>query len=153
MTVIKNAQGAVSAKRQLRGALLDYLPRRNSLVGRNVAAVSGRPLERWGERDAARYPKLLINIKDAMQLGIDEGDPVILSSANGSITVPAEPTASIMRKVICYPHGWGHRDCGLNHAKESPGENYNELTSTDGLCPVSGMPRLNGIRVTIEKAT
>ncbi|MHA1369381.1 MAG: molybdopterin-containing oxidoreductase family protein [Promethearchaeota archaeon] len=98
-----------------------------------------------------RYPRALVNTRDAAVLGLEDGDLVRLSNENGEIKVPIEITDDILEHVISYPHGWGHHINGLNHAKKHPGENYNVLTSNENIETLSGMPLLNGIKVKLEK--
>ncbi|MFX0098556.1 MAG: molybdopterin-dependent oxidoreductase [Candidatus Hodarchaeota archaeon] len=97
------------------------------------------------------YPKLLLNKNDAKRLDLDDGCNVKLTTKHGEIEVPIKITGDIMRGVVCYPHGWGHSRNLLNHAKKHPGQNYNRLTSSREIEALSGMPRLNGIRVTLSR--
>ncbi|MEX2719735.1 MAG: molybdopterin-dependent oxidoreductase [Candidatus Sigynarchaeota archaeon] len=97
------------------------------------------------------YPRLLVNVDDGSRLGLQDGDVVRLSNDAGEIIVPVELTRDIMPGVASYPHGWGHFASGLEFARKHPGDNYNALTDAERLEPVSGMPRLDGIRARIEK--
>jgi formate dehydrogenase len=97
------------------------------------------------------YPLLLVNEGDGSRLGLHDGEAIRLYNDAGEITVPIELTRDIMPGVVCYPHGWGHAYNGLRFACGHPGENYNTLSNTDHLEPVSGMPLFNGVRVKIEK--
>nr|MDO8109768.1 molybdopterin-dependent oxidoreductase [Candidatus Sigynarchaeota archaeon] len=102
----------------------------------------------WKERT---YPRLLVNDKDAARLSIADSEIVIVINKTGEIRVPVEITPDIMQGVVCYPHGWGHDKNGLAFARENAGQNYNRLTSTPSLDPLSGMPCFNGIQVHLKK--
>ena len=94
---------------------------------------------------------MLINEKDARRLDLDDGCQVKLSTSTGEIVVPIKLTNDMMEGIVCYPHGWGHAKNRLNHARKNPGQNYNILTSSREIEKLSGMPRLNGIKVFLSK--
>ena len=56
-----------------------------------------------------------------------------------------------MPGVVCYPHGWGHKNSKLSYANMHPGENINVLTDSHKLEKLSGMPLMNGYKVKIFK--
>lgn len=98
--------------------------------------------------------KVSINTEDAARLGIEEGDTVEVKNKNGVIQIQANLTDTIMPGVISIPHGWGHnKKSGLNTAKKFPGVNVNLLTASgpENLEKMSGMAKLTGIRVDVEK--
>ncbi|MHA1343882.1 MAG: molybdopterin-containing oxidoreductase family protein, partial [Promethearchaeota archaeon] len=96
-------------------------------------------------------PKLLINTQDANQLNLKNDDIVIVENNLGSINIPIQLTDDIIRNVICYPHGWGHRNPKLSFANQYPGENINILTDSRKLDRYSGQPLMNGYRVILKK--
>ncbi|MHA1384246.1 MAG: molybdopterin-containing oxidoreductase family protein [Candidatus Helarchaeota archaeon] len=99
-----------------------------------------------------QVPKLLINPNDADRLELNPNDSVILKNELGSIKVPIEITNDIIPGVICYPHGWGHKNPKLKFANEHAGENINILTSSKSLEKLSGMPLFNGFKVKLFKS-
>jgi anaerobic selenocysteine-containing dehydrogenase len=97
---------------------------------------------------------LQINTADAARLGIDDGDPVAVTSSAGTVTAPASVTERIMAGVVSLPHGWGHQAEGaaLGVASKRPGVNANLLSPTDLLDPLSGNATLTAIPVEVELA-
>jgi len=102
----------------------------------------------WRNEDA---PKLWINPYDANRLNLNQDEVVILQNELGSVEVPIEITEDIIPGVICYPHGWGHKNPQLSFANEHPGENINQLTDSHKLDKLSGMPQMNGYKVKLIK--
>jgi len=102
----------------------------------------------WRNRDE---PKLLINRYDAERLSLNQDEVVMLQNELGSIEVPIEITDDIMPGIICYPHGWGHKNSHLSFANMHPGENINQLTNSHKLDQLSGMPQMNGYKVKLIK--
>lgn len=96
-------------------------------------------------------PKLLINDQDASRLNLTQGEVVTLENKIGSIKIPIEITEDVMPGVVCYPHGWGHKNPKLSFANKHPGENINVLTNSHELEKLSGMPLMNGYRVRLSK--
>ena len=102
----------------------------------------------WRKRQT---PKLLINIKDAIKLNLSNDDMVMLKNELGSIKAPIQITDDILQGVICYPHGWGHKNPYLSFANQHPGANINVLTNSDELEKLTGMPLMNGYKVKLLK--
>ncbi|HEX2914289.1 MAG TPA: molybdopterin-dependent oxidoreductase [Chloroflexia bacterium] len=98
---------------------------------------------------------LLVNPEDAARLNLSDGDTASISSRAGSVSAPVEITAAVMPGVVSLPHGWGHSlpGTGLRVAAEHAGVNSNILADEELLDPLSGNAVLNGIPVTIEKAS
>ena len=94
---------------------------------------------------------LLINPDDASRLGVVDGASVAVTSATGTVELPAEVTADISRGVVSIPYGWGHSVPGskLAVASARPGVNTNILTAAGSIDPLSGNAVLNGISVTV----
>ena len=96
----------------------------------------------------------LMNIDDAADLGIAEGDEVVVRSPFGRISVPVGITKDIVAGVIAVPHGWGHKGTGgWRVANQAGGANVNQLTSSDpaDVEVLSGMAWLTGVPVRVEK--
>jgi anaerobic selenocysteine-containing dehydrogenase len=91
---------------------------------------------------------------DAAALSLRDGDPAIVSSRVGSVTVPVEVTDGIAPGTVSIPHGWGHDLPGsrLRVAAEHAGVNSNRLADETLLDAVTGTAVLNGIPVTITPA-
>jgi anaerobic selenocysteine-containing dehydrogenase len=91
---------------------------------------------------------------DAAELGLGPGDPAVVTSRVGQITVPAEITDAIRPGVVSIPHGWGHDLEGsrLGVAREHAGVNSNVLADPEFFDPVSGNAALNGIPVDVRAA-
>ncbi|MBF0477324.1 MAG: molybdopterin-dependent oxidoreductase [Deltaproteobacteria bacterium] len=67
---------------------------------------------------------MLINHEDAEALGVETGQPVLLTTAAGQVTIPAEISDIPARGVVVIPHGFGMLFNGREH-----GVNVNTLTS------------------------
>ncbi len=91
---------------------------------------------------------------DAARLGLADGDPAVVTSRVGQVTVPVEVTDGIRPGVVSIPHGWGHGDpdVKLRVAQEHAGVNSNILTDERGIDPISGNAILNGIPVSVAAA-
>ncbi|MBG0827293.1 molybdopterin-dependent oxidoreductase [Planomonospora sp. ID67723] len=93
---------------------------------------------------------LQINPQDVARLGLD-GHAVVRSST-GELTVPLEPTDSIMPGVVSLPHGWGHAGTTQRTAAEHAGVNANALTDESKVDLPSGNAVFNGVPVTLAPA-
>ncbi len=95
----------------------------------------------------------LINVDDAAELHVSDGEEVAVSSPYGQIRLPVRVTKDVMTGVIAVPHGWGHKGTGgWRVANQAGGANVNQLTSSDpgDIESVSGMAWLTGVPVRIE---
>ncbi|WP_410655431.1 molybdopterin-dependent oxidoreductase [Amycolatopsis sp. lyj-112] len=90
---------------------------------------------------------LQVNPLDVTEFGL--GDQVIVSSAAGELTVPVEPTDTIMPGVVSLPHGWGHAGSEQAVAAAHPGVNANTLTDETVVDVPSGNAVFNGVAVTL----
>ncbi|WP_449061040.1 molybdopterin-dependent oxidoreductase [Planomonospora algeriensis] len=93
---------------------------------------------------------LQINPADVRRLGLD--GHAVVRSAVGELTVPLEPTDSIMPGVVSLPHGWGHRGTSQRVAAEHAGVSANVLTDSSALDAPSGNAVFNGVPVTVSRA-
>ncbi|GAA0374674.1 dehydrogenase [Acrocarpospora corrugata] len=88
---------------------------------------------------------LQINPADVARLGL--GQEAVVRSAKGELTVPLEPTDTIMPGVVSLPHGWGHAGSSQAVAAKNAGVNANVLTDEDVIDPLSGNAVFNGVPV------
>ena len=110
---------------------------------------NARLLMRGGRVHAAR-----VHPDDARVCGVEDGKPCRISSAHGSIELPARVTDEVVAGTLAVPHGWGHQRGGWSVAREAGGANVNLLASSEpeDLERLAGMAHLNGISVRIEPA-
>ena len=97
---------------------------------------------------------LQVNPSDAETHGLSDGEPALVSSAVGEVTVPVEVTDEVMAGVVSLPHGWGHDQPGTRMAVAArvAGVNSNVLTDPAPLDPLSGNATLNAIPVQVAPA-
>ena len=97
---------------------------------------------------------LHIHPEDAAARGLKDGAAARVAGRTGTLMAPVQITDSVMRGVVCLPHGWGHAMPGSRQgvASERPGVNSNLLTDGERLDPLSGNAVLNAIPVTVESA-
>ena len=97
---------------------------------------------------------IYMNAEDARARGIANNDLVKVTSASGSIKIPAIVNDEMMPGAAAIPHGWGHGKAdGLKTARINAGVNVNILTPSgrESIDRISGMAHLTGIPVEIEK--
>ena len=89
----------------------------------------------------APYPTVEINTGTARNLGIADGDWVVVESPKGNIRLRAKATADIHPRVVSILHGWEEA-------------NVNLLTDGDVRDPISGYPGYKAVscRVTKDKS-
>ena len=104
-------------------------------------------LMRGGREHTAR-----VHPEDAAAAGIADGETCRVTSAHGSVELPAKVTDEVKRGTVAVPHGWGHRGGGWRVANGAGGANVNVLASSDPaeLERLAGMAHLNGIPIRIE---
>ena len=83
-------------------------------------------------------PVVEIHPEPAGKLGITGGEPVVMESPKGSITLKAAVTPDIHPGVLSIQHGW----------KEA---NANMLTADDPRDPISGFPGLKTTPCRVRK--
>lgn len=81
----------------------------------------------------------LIHPRDAERHGVTDGATVTITSAVGTVSLPAQVTDQVVEGSVSFPHGW-------NDA------NVNLLTSTIDMDPLSGMPVMSGTPVALVVA-
>jgi anaerobic selenocysteine-containing dehydrogenase len=76
----------------------------------------------------------------AKDAGIDEGQSIAVVTPRGRAVFLARVTPTVVPGVVVVPNGWDGESNG------------NQLTSLEGLDPISGFPRLRSLACRIEKA-
>lgn len=99
-------------------------------------------------RKRVPHPCLEMNSKNARELEIRDGDPVIVETAFGSITLRAKLTDGIPYQVVSTQNGWWQGCPELNLPDYDPfsseGANINLLFDTNEKDPISGSLPLKG---------
>lgn len=95
---------------------------------------------------------LMIHPSDAGARNIEDGRPVMVRSAAGSISLPAEVTPEIMPGVVSIPHGYGHDLDGirLETAARHAGASINDLTDYRQVDELTGNAAFSGVGVEVE---
>ncbi len=97
-----------------------------------------------GFRQLARLRKLVpgplveINPESAEKLGITDGEPVLLESPKGSLTLKARVTDEVPPGVLSIQHGWEEANANL-------------LTAFDPPDPISGYPAFKTVLCRVRK--
>ena len=97
---------------------------------------------------------LEVNSLDAINLGIEQGQLVTVTSAVGEIKIEATITDDIQQGVVTMPQGWGHNQQGTNMsiAATQPGVSINDLTDAARVDMLTGNAAFNGTPVAIKAA-
>jgi anaerobic selenocysteine-containing dehydrogenase len=97
---------------------------------------------------------LYIHPDDASTRGIENGSVVSVSSAAGSIHLPAELTDTVMPGVVCMPPLWGHNRPGTRRtvANAHPGASMNDITNQKVMDQLTGNAVVHGVPVKVERA-
>jgi anaerobic selenocysteine-containing dehydrogenase len=95
---------------------------------------------------------LYIHPDDASARGVEDGSVVSVSSAAGSIELPAEVTESVMPGVVCMPPLWGHIRPGTRQAVATahPGASMNDITNHKVMDQLTGNAVVHGVPVKVE---
>ncbi|GAA3443565.1 molybdopterin-dependent oxidoreductase [Planomonospora venezuelensis] len=135
---------------RLRGRL-DAPPAEIVLIGRRHLRSNNSWLHNVGPLvGGSNRCTLQINPADVARLGL--GGHALVRSAAGELTVPLEPTDTIMPGVVSLPHGWGHAGTGQRVAAEHAGVSVNALTDESAVDVPSGNAVFNGVPVTLTPA-
>lgn len=101
------------------------------------------------------HPFLEINPVKARELDIADGDPVVLATNHGEITLQAKLTEGLAPDVVCTQHGWWQAcpELGLPgyDVYSSEGPNVNLLFKADFVDPVSGSNHMRGYPCKVSK--
>ena len=84
-------------------------------------------------------PEAQINPQDARELGVEDGDDLVISTENGSIKLKAMVTIQADRGCVYVPHGFAEAD-------------PNAILSLEDVDPYSGFPAFRSRPVRVEKA-
>lgn len=97
---------------------------------------------------------LLMHPRDAANRDLIGGQPVVVRSRVGSITLPLEITDEMMPGVVSIPHGWGHARPGvqLDTALQHAGASINDLTDNQSIDTLSGTAAFSGTLVDVSAA-
>jgi anaerobic selenocysteine-containing dehydrogenase len=96
----------------------------------------------------------LVHPDDARARGIEDGTPVRISSAIGSIEVPAQVSDEVRSGVVSVPHGFGHGRSGVGWqgAAAKPGASVNDITDPAVVDRLTGNAAFNAVPVRLEPA-
>jgi anaerobic selenocysteine-containing dehydrogenase len=107
-------------------------------------------------RKRVPHPFLEINPKKAEELGVKDGDRVVLETPYGRISLLAKVTDAIAYNVVCTQNGWWQECKDLRLPGYDPyspeGANVNLLYRTEGKDPISGSLFLKGHPCKVVKA-
>jgi anaerobic selenocysteine-containing dehydrogenase len=95
---------------------------------------------------------LYIHPDDARARGIADGNTVAVSSAAGTIELPAEISDTVMPGVVCMPPLWGHNRPGTRRsvANAHPGASMNDITNQKVMDELTGNAVVHGVPVKVE---
>jgi anaerobic selenocysteine-containing dehydrogenase len=95
---------------------------------------------------------LYIHPDDARARGITDGNRVAVSSAAGTIELPAEISDTVMPGVVCMPPLWGHNRPGTRRsvANAHPGASMNDITNQEVMDELTGNAVVHGVPVKVE---
>ncbi len=106
-------------------------------------------------RKSVPHPYLEINVKKASELGINDGDWVMVETPYGGITVQARLTEGIAYNVVCTQNGWWQSCPELNLPGYDPysskGANVVLLYSDENIDPLSGSLLVKGHPCKVRK--
>jgi anaerobic selenocysteine-containing dehydrogenase len=106
-------------------------------------------------RKRVAHPFLEINSKRARNLGISNGEWVILETPRGAITLQARLNESIYYNVVCTQHGWWQSCPELNLPSYDPytekGANVNLLYDIEEKDPISGSFQIKGYPCNVKR--
>lgn len=93
-----------------------------------------------GASERRDHPEVLVHPLDAAELGLVDGQPVLVSSEHGHLRGIGRLDAGLRRGAVSVPHGW-------------PGDAHvGRLTSGAECDPLTGMVRSSGVPVRVEPA-
>ena len=87
----------------------------------------------------SNYPSAQIHPTDAQRLSLEDSESVVVSSAEGAISIPLEITETVTPGCVCIPHGWAN--C-----------NVNSLIGVGAVDALGGTSVLSGIPVSVTPA-
>ncbi len=127
------------------------------LIGRRHVSTNNSWMHQFHKLSQSRQVRCtaMMSSVDAQRLSIADEDEITVSSSKGSITLPAEVTASMMPGVICIPHGFGHTRAGtrIPNAEAKPGVSVNDITDHEHVDPLTGNAAFSGLPVSVERVS
>lgn len=92
---------------------------------------------------------LLVHPDTALEHGIEDGQRIGVRSRVGEINVEVAISDTIMKGVVCLPHGWGHDREGtkLSIASLNAGQSINDITDDLQFDPVTGTAAFSSVPV------
>jgi anaerobic selenocysteine-containing dehydrogenase len=95
--------------------------------------------------DRLDEPAAHVHPSTAQSYKISEGQVIDVTTARGTLTMPARLDQGIREGVVAIPQFWGHHyDSGQSRARRRPGVNVNRLHTSDDRDTFTGMPIFNG---------
>jgi anaerobic selenocysteine-containing dehydrogenase len=97
---------------------------------------------------------LMMHPADATILDLDNEQIIKVSSRVGTVELPIEITATMMRGVVSMPHGYGHARAGvkLDIAQQHAGVSVNDLTDELVLDELTGNAAFSNVAVRVQSA-
>ncbi|MGE0409257.1 MAG: molybdopterin-dependent oxidoreductase [Amphiplicatus sp.] len=96
------------------------------------------------------YNPLYVHPDDMRELGLVEGRTARLHSKSGSALAVVETDPTLRRGVVAMSHGFGGMGAESEADPRIAGTNVNLLISQDEADPITGLPRMSAIPVSIE---
>jgi len=108
-------------------------------------------------RDPAWRPRdpdgaLRIHPKDAKELGVVDGDTIVVESESGSIQVLVKTDESVQPSCVSLPHGFGLGYPEPGGGRSARGPAINELTAPDHCDPLAKTPYHKTVPVRLRRA-
>lgn len=109
------------------------------LYGRAAAQTFGRTSNNRQLGELTHGDRLWVNAKAAADLGIKDGDTVVIVNQDGAKSAPVrvKATERIRSDCVFMPHGWGHTSKGLHYAYGKGADDSALITKTE-MDPVMG---------------
>lgn len=125
------------------------------LIGRRLVKSHNTWTQNSARLVKGKNPVTLeIHPTDAENLGLSQGQDVVVSSPSGSVTLPVSITEDVLAGVVSMPQGWGHNqeDTQMTVAATQAGVSINDVTLANRVDPLTGNAALNGTPVAIKAA-
>jgi len=130
----------------------DFTPQKGSfrlITGRYITSTQTATTNNIMLKEFKEKNCVWINNRVAQQMGIADGDSVVLSSSVGSVVIQAYPTNKIAPEVVWFAHGFGTDSQELTHAY-GKGASDNALIE-DRFEKIYGCATMHETDITIRK--
>jgi anaerobic selenocysteine-containing dehydrogenase len=97
------------------------------------------------------YTPAFVNSADAASLGLTAGELVTLRSPHGEICAQLQIDEALRSGVVSVVHGFGGRLADDDAPTPRRGRSVSRLIAMDEMDPISGIPRMSAIAVSIER--